>query len=94
VERTFKIAEMTKTSNKKSVKEIYKQRRDKFAVSLDQVTRKIRQVSMLRISVFLAGLLAIYFGTTISVWAVIVVALVFARKREDLQGFLHQPLHD
>jgi hypothetical protein len=78
VERTFKIAEMTKTSNKKSVKEIYKQRRDKFAVSLDQVTRKIRQVSMLRISVFLAGLLAIYFGTTISVWAVIVVALVFA----------------
>ena len=69
---------MTKTSNKKSVKEIYKQRRDKFTVSLDQVTRKIRQVSMLRISVFLAGLLAIYFGTTISVWAVIVVALVFA----------------
>ena len=69
---------MKKTSNIKSVKEIYQQRRDKFAMSLDQVTRKIRQVSMLRISVFLAGLLAIYFGTTISVWAVIVVALVFA----------------
>lgn len=69
---------MTNSSNKKPVKEIYQQRRDKFAVSLYQVTRKIKQVSMLRISVFLAGLLAIYFGTTISVWAVIVVALVFA----------------
>jgi len=68
---------MTKISNKNSVKEIYQQRRDKFSLSLDQVTRKIRQVSMLRISVFLAGLMAIYLGTTISVWWVIIFALVF-----------------
>jgi ABC-type multidrug transport system fused ATPase/permease subunit len=68
---------MTKNSNKQSVKEIYQQRRDKFSLSLDQITRKIRQVSMLRISVFLAGLMAIYLGTTISVWMVVVFALVF-----------------
>jgi len=68
---------MTKTSTTTSVKEIYQQRRDEFSGLLEKITRTIRQVSLLRISVFVGGLVSLYFVTSISVWAVILDASAF-----------------
>ncbi len=68
---------MTKPSNSASVTKIYEQRRDEFSALMDKTTRTIRQVSMLRISVFVGGLVLLYFATTISVLAVVTEAVIF-----------------
>ena len=68
---------MTKASTTVSIREIYQQRRDEFFGSLDKVSQTIRQVSLLRISVFLSGIISLYFATTVSAWAVMADASVF-----------------
>jgi len=68
---------MLAAGNNTSVRAIYEQRRDEFSKILDKKNRTIKQVSLLRISVFIAGLVLLYFATTISVVAVLIEIFMF-----------------
>ncbi|OQX79909.1 MAG: hypothetical protein B6D64_04055 [Bacteroidetes bacterium 4484_276] len=89
--------------NRDSIKETYQSRYDRLDLEYEKVKKRIQNISILRISTFLTGVVLIYFASGFSALHVIVVVAVFLpafivsvvwhtkshRKRDELKRLLN-----
>jgi DNA mismatch repair ATPase MutS len=62
---------------RQNIKESYQSKLEQFTVGYENANKKIRNISMLRVSTFLVGVILIYLASSYSALHVIIVAAVF-----------------
>jgi len=64
-------------NKRNSIKETYQSRYDRFTLEYEKVNKKIRNISVLRISTFIIGVILIYLASSFSALHVIIVIAIF-----------------